>query len=329
MTNYNHLGQEQRYQIEALLAVRKPVLEIASIVGCHRSTIYREIRRNGSRRSYNARKAQEKTKVRHSQKPKRIRFAPWMKRKIVRLLTVPKYSPELIAVTSRRDGQDFVSHETIYKWIWDMKANHERQNRDYKKLYQHLRHGRHRMKRGNLKDKRGIIPDRVSIEKRPEIVDKRTRLGDFEVDLMLGRNRLPGVLVATERATLKTYLSKINSRSSVSVADKIIQKLSPVKHLIKTLTYDNDISFAAHTRVNKVLHTKSFFTHPFTSQEKGTVENRIGVLRRFFPKKTDFHNISPKQIERVESLLNDRPVRKFNYESPNAVFLRKAVALIT
>lgn len=329
MTNYNHLGQEQRYQIEALLVARKRISEIASIVGCHRSTIYREIKRNGSRRWYTAQKAQVKTDLRHSQKPKRRRFSDWMKREIVRLLEVPKYSPELIAATLRREGKDFVSHETIYKWIWDMKANFEGRNRDYKKLYQQLRHGRSRMKRGNLKDNRGIIPDRVSIEKRPKIVAVRRRLGDFEVDLMLGRNHLPGLLVATERATLKTYLSKINSRSSKLVADKIIQKLKPLKPWIKTLTYDNDISFAAHNRVNQALKTKSYFTHPYTSQEKGTVENRIGVLRRFFPKKTDFNSISPQQVKRVENLLNDRPVRKFNYESPNAVFLRKAVALIT
>jgi IS30 family transposase len=98
----------------------------------------------------------------------------------------------------------------------------------------------------------------------------------------------------------------------------------------ETMTYDNDLAFALHTTVNKELQTKSFFTHPYTSQEKGTVENRIGVLRRFFPKKTDFTLVTAKRVSQVEKMINERPVRKFNYQTPNAVFLRKLkVALIT
>jgi IS30 family transposase len=329
MTNYSHLSQEQRYQIEALLNAKKSASEVADILGCHRSSIYREIKRNRSRYGYSAMKAQEKTTRRHTCKPKRRRFTKAMKKLVVRLLTVPKYSPELISAAARKDDPGFVSHETIYKWIWEMKFNYEQRNREFKKLYQCLRHGRDRMKRGSFKNKRGIITDRVSIEKRPRIVEKRTRLGDFEIDLMLGKNRLPGLLVATERATLKTFLSKINSRYSSSIADTIIRKLGPVRALVRTMTYDNDISFAEHLRVNKALQTKSYFTHPYSAQEKGTVENRIGVLRRFFPKKTDFSDVSIQRIKRVESLLNDRPVRKFKYQSPNAVFLRKSVALNT
>ena len=102
------------------------------------------------------------------------------------------------------------------------------------------------------------------------------------------------------------------------------------KDWLKTITYDNDLAFARHSQVNQELKTKSFFTHPYTSQEKGSVENRIGVLRRFFPKKTDFTLVSAGRVKQVENLINKRPVRKFNYQTPNAVFLQKLkVALIT
>jgi IS30 family transposase len=106
--------------------------------------------------------------------------------------------------------------------------------------------------------------------------------------------------------------------------------MKPCEQWLKTITYDNDLAFAAHATVNKELKTRSFFNHPYTSQEKGTVENRIGVLRRFFPKKTDFTLVSAKQMSPVEKMINERPVRKFNYQTPNTVFLQKLkVALIT
>ncbi len=147
---------------------------------------------------------------------------------------------------------------------------------------------------------------------------------------MLGKNHQPGLLVITDRASLKTSLVKISTKASKSIAQSIICKMKPSAHWLKTMTYDNDLAFALHATVNEELKTKSFFTHPYTSQEKGTVENRIGVLRRFFPKKTDFTKVTAKQVSHVEKMINERPVRKFNYQTPNAVFLQKLkVALIT
>jgi IS30 family transposase len=104
--------------------------------------------------------------------------------------------------------------------------------------------------------------------------------------------------------------------------------MKPCEQWLKTITYDNDLAFAAHATVNKELKYRSSFTHPYTSQEKGTVENRIGVLRRFFPKKSDFTLVSAKRVS--QKMINERPVRKFNYQTPNTVFLQKLkVALIT
>ena len=199
---------------------------------------------------------------------------------------------------------------------------------NYKQLGQEQRYVIDRLLRqGKSKN---CMPDRVSIEKRPIIVEKRKRLGDVEVNLMLGKNHQPGLLVITDRASLKTSLVKISTKASKPIAKSIIRKMKPCEQWLKTMTYDNDLAFALHTTVNKELQTKSFFTHPYTSQEKGTVGNRIGVLRRFFPKKTDFTLVIAKRVSQVEKIINERPVRKFDYQTPNAVFLQKLkVALIT
>jgi len=334
MTKYKQLSQEQRYVIGRLLKVGKGKAEIATAIGVDRSTIYRELKRNTAKRGrgakiYKPEKAQQKTDLRHKIKPKRFLFTADMRKQIVKWLTVEKLSPELITAKGRQEYGDFVSHETIYKWIWQTKHSHRKEHQPYQQLHQELKHGRRHRKRGNYHENRGCIPDRVSIEKRPALVEKRKRIGDVEIDLVLGMNHQPGLLVITDRASLKTSLTKIYTKASAQIAKDIIRKMKPCENWIKTMTYDNDMAFTKHQKINEVLGTKSFFTRPYTSQDKGTVENRIGVIRRFFPKKTDFTKVTAQRIKRVEKMINERPVRKFNYQTPNAVFLQKLkVALI-
>jgi IS30 family transposase len=335
MTKYKQLGQEQRYAIGRLLGSGMCQQEIADVIGVHKSTVSRELRRNTPKRGsgaliYNPKRAHEKAIRRHKEKPKRIRFDDCMKAQCCNWLRTNKLSPELMSAVGRMENPEFVSAETIYRWIWDMKKSDRRLDRPFKRLYKELKHGRRRRKRGNYHDKRGFIPGRVSIEERPKVVERRTRLGDLEIDLMLGKNHQPGLIVIVDRASLKTSLCKISTKASRLIGRKIIRKMAPFKDMLKTITYDNDQAFTQHIQINKALGTKSFFTHPYTSQEKGSVENRIGVLRRFFPKKTDFSSVTPNQIRKVEEMINERPVRKFNYRTPNAVFLLKQrVALMS
>jgi IS30 family transposase len=328
MTNYYHLSQEQRYQMEALLRVGKSQKDIALQLGCHKSTVSRELKRNMPHRgrgalNYQAAGAQEKTRLRHHFKPKREKFTPDMRKQIIPWMRVNKFSPELISVLGRRENPDFVSAETIYKWIYEMKHSTRREHLPFQSLYRDLKQAKRQRKRGNHRDSRNKLLNRISIEKRPALVEKRKRLGDLEVDLMLGKNHQAGVLVIVDRASLKTSLTKLTNKESKNVTQAIIRKMKPWKRWLKTMTYDNDMSFAGHSKVNCSLNVKSFFTHPYSSQEKGTVENRIGVLRRFFPKGQDLTDVSPQRIRQVEALLNERPVRKFNYQTPNAVFLQK------
>ncbi|MCC7233170.1 MAG: IS30 family transposase [Bacteroidia bacterium] len=331
--HYHQLSQAQRYQIEALLRNGAKQKEIAEIVGTTPSTICRELKRNIPKRgrgalTYTARVAHRKTVHRHKVKSKQIRYTDEQKEITRQWLSAMKYSPELIHEEGKKLLGAFVSHETIYKWIWYCKQSHRRENLDDQGLYQHLAHGKRRRKRGLRRDSRGIIPNRVSIEKRPKTVMKRKRPGDFEVDLMMGKNHRGALLVLTDRATLLTRLKLLPSKDSKEVKLGIKQKLKPIRRIIKTLTFDNDQAFGKHESVGEFLNAETYFTRPYTSQDKGTVENRIGLIRRFFPKKTDLLKVSKERVREFEAMINDRPVRKFKYKTPNQIFAAK-IALIT
>jgi IS30 family transposase len=290
--SYTQLSLEQRYQIQAFLKAGMKQNWIAQEIGVHPSTISRELNRNIAKRgrtagAYVATNAQRKTEQRHQSKPKIVKFTRSMKEQAVQWLTHEKWSPEIISVVGHRTGKCPVSVEWLYQWIWDSKHGNKRVNKRYKRIYQMLKHGKRRRKRGTRKDSRGIIHDRVPIDKRPEIVQKRIRPGDIEVDFMLGKNHKGALLVMTDRAMLHTRLHKLTNRHSRAVSKAIIQKLSALNYPIHTITFDNDKGFADHMTVANTLNVKTYFTRPYTSQDKGTVENRIGQLRRFFPKKTD------------------------------------------
>jgi len=330
MKNYNQLSLEQRYQIQVLLLGGNTYTYIAQLLGVHKSTISREVHRNaiqsGPRKHlYDPDFAWQKTQFRHRFKAKKMVFTSQMKETIIEWLKVKRLSPELIKAYANQLGMDMVCYETIYQWIWKMKKSRRREDQPFKNISKYLKHGRRRRKRGRIKDSRGIITERVTIEKRPAIVKKRKRLGDYEVDLMLGKNQQSAIVVITDRASIKTKIRKVPKKNSKEIAKTIINALRQEPIPVKTLTFDNDMAFALHKFIGDQLNAKTYFTRPYSSQEKGTVENRIGVLRLFFPRgKTDFNMISEVKLKTVEREINNRPVRKFNYRTPDEEYKRKS-----
>jgi len=319
---FKQLNREQRYQIGILLETGKSKSEIADLVGVHKCTIGRELARNIGKRGQNAgiyvpRLAQNKTELRHKVKHKSVKFTDELKQQAANWLRNEQLSPELIAVEWKCMDIEGVSLECIYQWIWNCKKSHRREDLVYKNLYRFLRHGRRRFKRGNYKDTRGAIKNRVSIEDRPCVVKDRKRLGDIEVDLMMGKDHASALLVMTERSTLITTLDKLEGKDSKIIQKLINQRIARIgSSWIKTMTFDNGKEFAGHNEIAKKHGVKTYFTRPYTSQDKGTVENRIGLIRRFLPKKTDLNLISEKRIKEIEKLINNRRVRKFGYISP-------------
>ncbi len=333
MKKYTQLSPEQRYTIQCLLARGFTQSEIASVIGRHKSTISRELKRNVNKRGmhaniYDAKRAEAKTNVRHKTKRKHCRLEEWHLQYIRTKLRDQRWSPEYISKRGKLEYGDFVSHETIYQYIWMCKSSNRKVYKSDKDLHKYLRHHNRRRKRKHTKQNRGCIPNRISIDQRPQLVESRKRIGDYEVDLMMGANRKPGLIVLTDRKSIVTRLIKIETKNSKVIAKKIIEKMKNTK--VHTLTFDNGLEFAAHEKIASALQVKTYFTRPYTSQDKGSVENRIGQIRRFFPKGMDMSNVHHNTIKSVERKLNNRPVRKFNYLTPlemmNSI---KKVALIT
>lgn len=312
------LQEEERIKIEVLLQQGLSLRAIALQLNRPVSTLSRELKRNGPRK-YSATKAQYFTGKRHRVKRKRVFFDQTMIDYIVLNLTTNKWSPELISVQGRKWRPDFVSHEWIYRWIWAMKFSQWKTDHKYGLLYKHLKHGSGRKRRGKQRCNRGNIIGRQWIDQRPPLATKRSRQGDLEADIVLGKDRKAGLVVALDRKTRKTWIRKLKSKEAGHVMEKL-KNICLLIGNVQTVTLDNDPGFAHHYKL-KEMGIETFFTHPFSSQEKGSVENRIGTIRMFFPKKTDFTMVNEQEIRKVEKAINQRPMRLFNYKSSNEIHI--------
>lgn len=307
---FTQLCNEERIKIEVLLRQGLPYRAIARELHRSVSTISREVKRNKAG-TYSAQRAQQKTLRRHRQKRKHTVFDEAMKRFIAEKLQSERLSPELISVVGKQHRSDFICAEWIYQWIWGVKCSQKRTDRCYSHLYEYLRHAHRKRKRGNRRRMRGNIIGRQWIDERSLAAELRKQQGHLECDLMLGKDRKPGLLVVLDRKTRKTWIRRLKSKDSGYVIDKV--KRIAHSSGARTITFDNDQSFALHYK----LTLPTFFTHPYSSQEKGSVENRIGLIRMFFGKKTDFTLVSAAQVKKVETLINNRPLRMFGYKTPN------------
>jgi len=268
---------------------------IAKTVNKDKSVISRELNRNSDARSgeYRSDLAQRKTISRHKAKRKKIRFSDAVKANVDTLIK-DDHSPEQVAGTLNKQGKDYVSHERIYQYIWQDKKQKG-------SLHLHLRHqGRKYRKRGQQKDKRGIIKERVSIEERPEIVEKRERFGDLEVDLNIGKNHNQAMLTINDRASGILKMRKVPSKESKVISKVIVNELEDWSPYIKTITADNGKEFANHKYVAEQLGIDYYFARPYHSWERGSNENLNGLIRQYFKKSSDFTKITDEQVKAVE-----------------------------
>lgn len=323
-----HLTQEQRYSISVLLRNGKKQSEIAVVIGKDKSVISREIKRNKDLRNgvYKYEQAQRKYISRQKLKQKHKAFTCSVKAHVNSLIE-EDYSPEQIVGVSKNENIECVSHERIYQYIWqDKKEGGE--------LYTHLRRkGRKYRKRGNKKDSRGLIKNRISIDKRPKIVEKRERFGDLEVDLIIGKNHEQAILTINDRASGFLKMQKIKSKQSKIVTAAILELLVNWKPYLQTVTADNGKEFAGHETVAEQLNIDYYFAHPYHSWERGSNENLNGLIRQYFPKGSDFNKLSELDIKTVQDKLNNRPRKRFNFKSPifvmNKLLFNQKVAFVT
>nr|WP_228412673.1 IS30 family transposase [Chryseobacterium sp. SC28] len=220
------------------------------------------------------------------------------------------YSPEQVCGSLREQGEQCVSHERIYQYIWQDKKQGGT-------LHTHLRNqGRRYRKRGAAKDKRGLIVGRIDIDKRPKIVEARSRFGDLEVDLIIGKNHKSAILTINDRASGMLKMRKIKSKEAGEVSNAIVGELEDWKPYITTITADNGKEFANHQYVAEELQIDHYFAKPYHSWERGSNENLNGLVRQYFKKKDDFNTITNEQIKAIENKINNRPRKRFKYKKP-------------
>jgi transposase, IS30 family len=310
-----HLTLEQRYIIESYLQDGFSQNKIAQLLGKDRSLISREISRNRDSRNgkYRACLAQRKTAERHKNKPKKIRFTASIKSYIEQQLCL-KYSPEQIVGEAKKKCIPCVSTERIYQYIWlDKKQGG--------KLYKHLRtNGKKYRKRGSKKDNRGQIVGKVPISARPSVVEEKTRIGDLEIDLIIGKDHKGALVTINDRVSGMLKMRKIESKEAALVEAAAKEMLADWKPFLHTITSDNGKEFARHKNIAEALEIDYFFAQPYHSWERGANENLNGLVRQYFPKGTTFEHLTDQQVKDVQDALNNRPRKRFDFKSPQQIF---------
>jgi IS30 family transposase len=311
MRTYTQLTQEQRYQIYSLLKMGHPQVEIAGVIGVHKSTISRELKRNRGLKGYRPKQAHQFALNRRKKPFYRIDAFTWI---LIEALIRQEWSPEQVSDWLEVNHYGLqISHEWIYQYIlMDKHAGGD--------LHRHLRCQKKRRKRYGSYDRRGTLKNRVSIDERPAIVDTRQRLGDWEVDTIIGKGHRHAIVSLTERKSRLALLRKVERKTAQAVADTVIELLKSLPLRTHTITADNGKEFASHERIAKELNTDVYFAHPYSSWERATNENMNGLIRQYFPKKRSFATITETEIEFVMERLNNRPRKCLGFKSPNQVF---------
>jgi IS30 family transposase len=321
---YNHLTEKERYVISHMVLDNFSLREIGRRLGRHHTSLSREIRRNRPTYTDDAVYWYYDThpvaiKRRHQARHKR-RYNQNRLRTYVEAKIRCEWSPQVIAARLKRDYPDDnamrISHETIYRWIY----LNARQDGIF---YRHLRRchkKRRRQKRYGTG--RRFIPGRISIDLRPSIVNTRERFGDWEGDTMEGGKGTGGLATHVERRCRYLLAAKLTDKSASIMTRQSIKSFQKEIPMVmrQTLTVDNGKEFSQFKELEAKTGLKVYFADPYAAWQRGTNENTNGLLRQYFPKGTDFRNISGKHIAIVVKKLNNRPRKCLNYQTPHEVF---------
>jgi len=324
LKTYKHLSIYERDLIAVFKSQGKSLRGIARALHRDPGTLCRELKRNAPpirTGYYLAHKAQARADGRACESRTHKRLKNDLIRRYVEGRIRKGWSPELTAGRLKIRHPDLsISHEAIYQWIyadaWHLipflvRAQRARKHRGYSRRHQKTH-----------------IPDRVSIRQRPPAVLTRHRIGHWETDTAVSRRSPQALQVTVERKTRYARLAKLPKKGAHEMSTALTRRLSRVPKAMRlSITYDNGSENTDHGHTNHVLGTRSYFCEPYHSWERGTVENTIGLVRRFFPKKTDFATISKNKILSVERWLNNRPRKCLGFKTPAEAFKAAGVAL--
>jgi IS30 family transposase len=311
---YQQLSTEERYELAAMRRQHVGMAAMAKHLGRHRSTLYREVKRNQSAHdgSYRPSHAVEKASGRQRRSRRNWRygleeFVP------IETLIRKEFSPEQIVGRRKLEGQTVMSHETIYRWIW-------RDKRCEGTLWRHLRGARkRRRKRYGRYDSRGRLAGKRPIGQRPAVVESRGRIGDWEIDTMHGRGKAC-VVTVVERKTGLVRIGQIQRATKELTLERTVELLWAERRRVKTITADNGTEFHNYRDLESRLGTRVYFATPHHAWERGTNENTNGLIRQYLPKGTNLSRITQGQCDRIAEQLNNRPRLRLGFRTPNEAY---------
>ena len=311
--SYTHLTQGERYQIAILNDQNQSVTQIAKALGRSAATIGRELKRNASAAGYSAQHAQLRATTRPQGRQSVRSICPQRWEQAQKYLRLG-LSPEQVRGRLILEGQQPISHEWLYRRIYRDKA----QGGD---LVSFLRCQKVQRKRyGSGQERRGSLKNCVRIDHRPGVVETRTRLGDWEGDTVIGKGQQGALVTLVERKSRYTLAAKVPSRHSRGVGEAIIELLGSHKEQCHTITFDNGKEFAEHQTIAQRLSAQVYFAHPYHSWERGLNENTNGLLRQYFPKSTNFLQVTQDDVNDAVYKLNHRPRKCLGYRTPHEAF---------
>lgn len=309
--SYEQLNRLEREYIALRRRQGAVHAQIARELGRHRSTIGREVRRNRNARGYYYSAHAHQIALRRraiTRKPAKLACDP-LRRSVERALRM-YWSPEQIEGRRKFKGMTPISRMTVYRHI----KNHP------EKLSEYLRGP------GRQKPKRERIHGRVMISDRPEIVEQRVRIGDWEGDTIRGPVRSKACIAThVERKSYYLVACKLEQCNSEQMNRETVQAMSGLP--IHTLTVDNGMEFGSFKKLEEALDIQIYFAQEKKPWQRGRNENTNRLLRQFFPKGTDFSGVNPREVEQAVGLLNNRPRKALNYETPKAIMKQTDVAL--
>lgn len=312
--SHTQITSNERYMIARCKRQKLSIAETATLIGRHRSTVYRELARNSNRAGvYRCSKAQEKTNGRRSRSRRNRHFGnpEW---KLVEERLREKWSPEQISGRLAEDGVLKISHETIYRYIWDDKKAGGT-------LFKHLRGARKkRRKRYGTYDSRGRLAGKRDIEQRPIHIDLRLTTGHWEVDTVMGSGDKHCIFTMVERKSGYVAIGKLKNRTKEELGRRAIALIRAQPRPVFTMTSDNGTEFHDYKKIEESTGVVFYFAKPYHSWERGTNENTNGLIRQYLPKKTSMAKITQRDCNRIAEILNNRPRKRLGWKTPRECY---------
>jgi len=310
---YKQLTPEERYTISSYRKAGFSVSQIAQEMSRHRSTIYREIKRHLRQGAYRPSWAVTRALVKRSKARRGFQYS-YEDLEIVERLLRCKWSPEQISGSLKHSDLMSISHETIYKYIWWDKSKGG-------SLYKYLRqYSKKRRKRYRAYDSRGLLAGKRHISERPDVVNSRRRIGDWEIDTMLGARDKHCIVTLVERKTGYTLIGKLNNRTKEELNRAAVKMIKKHKQKILTITADNGTEFHGYSDVEKATAVAFYFASAYHAWERGTNENTNGLIRQYLPKRKSMAKLTQNDCNQIAYDLNTRPRKRLQFNTPWNIF---------